>query len=46
MYGSINYDNKYELKIIETNCSSCGSAGQNQSSPYDDGYSESRDCVK
>ena len=24
MYGSINYDNKYELKVIETNCSSCG----------------------
>ena len=24
MYGSINYDNKYELKIIETGCSSCG----------------------
>ena len=24
MYSSINYDNKYELKVIETNCSSCG----------------------
>ena len=24
MYDSINYDNKYELKIIETGCSSCG----------------------
>ena len=24
MYGSINYDNKYELKIIETGCSSSG----------------------
>jgi len=24
MYGSINYDNKYELKIIKTGCSSCG----------------------
>ena len=26
--------------------SSWGSAGENQSSAYDDGYSESRDCVK
>ena len=26
--------------------STWGKAGQNQSSPYDDGYSESRDCVK
>lgn len=26
--------------------STWGSAGENQSSPYDDGYSESRDCVK
>ena len=24
MYGSISYDNKYELKVIETNCTSCG----------------------
>ena len=24
MYGSIAYNEKYELKIIETNCVSCG----------------------